>query len=135
MTVAEIIAELDDHGFTDETSTTKVRVIQHTIWDLEGRSPWPWIETSINLAYDGSSGLATNFPADFRAAVKVKDLSTGRKLRPLDIDEFEDMVGNNYTQTGAPAVYYFEGTSFNVWPVPGAPAPGTGQTLKDVPSK
>lgn len=118
MDVADIIAELDEHGFEDVTEAEKVRAIQGTIWQVEGMYPWPFLEQSINLDFAGSADTASNFPGDFRATVRLKDLTTGLRLLPLRLEEFEDRVGTEHSQAGDPRLYYFEGTSLKVWPLP-----------------
>lgn len=120
MTVQDIINELNDHGFTDESTTAKVRVIQHTIWDIENRQPWSWLEKTATLDYDGTTDVPTDFPTDFRDALALKDMTTSRRVRYVRLEEFEDMVGTAYTQTGNPQVYYFEADTLKVWPVPPA---------------
>lgn len=118
MDVSEMITDLGDHGFTDSSTNTKLRVLQDTIWEIEGLRPWPFLETSINLTFDGSSGLATNFPANFRSALMLKDAGSGVRLDPLDQSDLEDIVGTQLTRVGAPVYYYSEGERLKLWPVP-----------------
>lgn len=118
MTAQDMIAELNANGFTDEDSITKVRVLQHTVWDLEGREPWPFVEATATLNYDGTNPVASNFPADFRAALSLKNLSTGRRVRPVRSDEFDEQVGTDGSQAGDALMYYFDGLQLKVWPVP-----------------
>lgn len=120
MDVSEIITELNDHGFTDTGTSRKVSMIQHTIWEIEGREPWPFLETLLTLNYDGSSAVATNMPTNFRALLFLKDTTTGRSLTFLRQEDFERTVGElgNYTTVSDPMYYYFEGNQLKVWPVP-----------------
>lgn len=123
MDVSEMITDLGDHGFTDTGSLSKVRMLQDTIWEIEGLRPWPFLETSIDLTFDGSSGLATNFPSDFRSALMLKVVSSGSRLTPMDQTEVEDIAGTQLTsRVGAPVYYYPEGEQLKLWPVPSSGA-------------
>ena len=122
MDVSEIISELNDHGFTDTGTNRKVSMIQQTIWEVEGREPWPWCEEIVALDYDGSSAVATNMPTDFRTLLWIKDTSTGLSLTFLRQEEAEAKIGTEYTQSGDPRYYYFEANELKVWPVPPASA-------------
>jgi hypothetical protein len=118
MDVAEILDLLDEYGFADSDSGLKLAAIQHAIRKIEGHKPWPFLEASVDLNFNGSSGTATNLPADFRAALRVKDLSTGARIVPVRLDDAEDYIGADYTQNGNPSFYYFEGGQLKVWPLP-----------------
>lgn len=118
MDVAEIISDLNDHGFTDAATTSKVRVIQDVIWEIEAIRPWPFLETKTDLSFDGTSGLASNWPTDFRAALKLKNKATGRLLEPVRQDALEEMVGVDLAKVAAPVVYYTEAEKAYLWPVP-----------------
>jgi len=118
MDVPTLLDLLDEFGFADADQEWKVQAIQNTIWDIEGLKPWPFLETSIDLNFDGSSGVATNLPSNFRAALRLKDLSTGDRITPVRLDDAEDHIGKDYTEVGNPAFYYFEGGQLKVWPLP-----------------
>jgi hypothetical protein len=115
-----MIAELNDHGFTDESVTRKVATLQAAIWEVEAMHPWPWIETSTTLTFSGSSAVPTNWSSlNFRASVRLRDLAVGRRIMPVALEEWEDTYAS-MPDTGDPALYYFEGNSLNVWPTPPA---------------
>jgi hypothetical protein len=121
MDVSEMLSDLGDHGFTDSSTATKVRMLQDTIWEIEGMRPWPFLETSIDLTFGGSSGLASNFPADFKSVLKMKNTASGLILEPMDQTDVEDVVGAALTSNiGAPQVYYPEAEKVKLWPVPSA---------------
>lgn len=120
MDVATLTDLLDEYGFADSDAGLKLNAIQGAIWEIEGRKPWPFLEASIDLNFDGSSGTATNLPADFRAALRLKDLSTGDRITPVRLDDAEDHIGKDYTENGNPVFYYFEGGQLKVWPLPTA---------------
>lgn len=113
-----MITDLGDYGFTDSSTTTKVRALQKSIRRIERIRPWPFLETKIDLSFDGTSGLATNFPANFRAALMLKNTATGQRLEPMTQGDVEDIVGVQLAQVGAPQVYYPEAEKLNLWPVP-----------------
>lgn len=119
--IADVLQDLDDFGFTDLDTTTKVAAIQSAIYDIESREAWPFLEASIDLTFDGTSGIPTNFPTDtFRATLKVKNPNTGVRLRWMRLDDFEEFVGTSYTEGGDPVLYYFEGNTLKVWRIPAA---------------
>lgn len=120
MDATQMLAELNDHGFSDESTIAKVRALQHSVWDIEGRLAWTFLEGSATLTFDGTNPYPTNLPDDFRAAVRVQVLDNGNRLRPVRMEELEDLAVGNYVGSGAPQVYYFDGRVLNVWPVPGA---------------
>lgn len=123
MDVAEMVTDLGDHGFTDTGTETKVRVLQDTIWEIEALRPWPFLETSTTLDFDGSSAVATNLPTDIRAVLKVVSTASGIDLDPTTVPDLEEFAGASLTTVGAPLAYYFEGEELRLWPVPPA---GTG---------
>lgn len=118
MDVSEMISDLGDHGFTDTDEDTKLRVLQDAIWEIDGLRPWPYLETSVDLTFGGSSPLATNFPADFRAALKLKNTASGVLLEPADAADVEEMSGAQLSQVATPLVYYPEAEQIRLWPVP-----------------
>jgi hypothetical protein len=118
--VADILSELTEHGFSDTNSNEKLRVIQDTIWDIEGRHPWPFLETTFDLDFDGGEAEPSNWPDNFRAAVRLRNRVTGRRVRPLRLEEFEDRFGANEDDAGDPLYYYFDGTQLKVWRLPSA---------------
>lgn len=118
MDVAEMITDLGDHGFTDTGTLTKVRVLQDAIWEIEGMRPWPFLESSATLNFDGTSGLATDWPTQFRAGLKLQVIGTGVMLHPIRLDELDAAVGTQLAKVAAPRVYYPEGEQLKLWPVP-----------------
>lgn len=119
MDVSEMLTDLGDHGFTDTSTTTKVRMLQDTIWEMEGLRPWPFLETNVTLAFSGSSGLATNFPAEFKTALKLKDVQRNAALDPVSEADLED-AGYDLSLVGTPRVYYPVGDKLHLWPIPPA---------------
>jgi hypothetical protein len=125
MQMADIFSELDDHGFDDVSPTRMLAVVQDTVWQLEGLKPWPFLGTVWTLNFDGTHSFPSNWASltpTPRASSRLKDLSNGRRILPVREEEFEDLVGMNYTQIGNPTYYYFIGSQLNVWPIPAAGA-------------
>lgn len=124
MTVEEIIDDLDDHGFEDTPVERKLAVINETVWDVGSREPFPQLVDSIALDFDGTSPTPTNAPTDMRAVISLGYADRRKTLRPMRLDDFEERHGHNeLSGSGDPAVYYFEGSTLKIYPVPAA---GTG---------
>lgn len=120
MNSAGFLSALGDYGFTDTSTPRKIEKIQSAIWDIERRKPWPFLETSLLLDYAGGSAVASNTPTDLRAVVRARDMSTGARLVPMRLDDADDYIGTQTTQSGDPSIYYREGGQLKVWPVPPA---------------
>lgn len=120
MDVSEILRLIDNHGFTDTDQADKVEFINDALWDLCSREPWPFLEKSLALTFDGSSATPTNFPSDFKSLLSVVDTQYPRRLYPVRIEDFRSQLGNSSTTAGDPVYYYFLARSFFVWPVPPA---------------
>lgn len=114
-----MITELNDHGFTDEATTTKVRALQRAIWDIEGREPWPFLERTVDLTFDGTNSYPTNTNLNVRSVRRLTD-TNGNRLRYLRVEDYDDTVAGHWTQTGVPQYYWLEGTQINLWPIPAA---------------
>ena len=117
MSPQDILDALSDYGFTDTTTTRKMEKINSTIHDITTREPWPFMEDSIDLNFDGSSAVPSNFPSDFQAELDVMDLSTGRKLQPLRLQEADARVNLSLTEVATPLYYYFIGRQLMVAPI------------------
>lgn len=118
MTPQDILDELNDHGFTDTSTTRKLAVINDTIFDIVSRQPWPFLEAVLDLTFDGSSATPTNWPTDFRALLTLVNSSTGDKLEWLRLDDIYRRQGNQITLVDVPTNFYFVGKTLKVWPVP-----------------
>lgn len=122
--VQDMIDEINDHGFTDTSVTRKVALINDTVWDICAREPWPFLEQTINLNFDGTNPAPTNFPADFGSllslviATNAADDSVGNALDPERWDVMERKYGDILLSTGTPCAYYFVGETLRVFYVP-----------------
>jgi hypothetical protein len=120
MTVQDIIDALSDYGFTDTTTTRKMEKINATLWDITSREPWPFMQTTIDLTFDGINAVATNSPTDFQSALDLIRQDTGRKLQPLRMEEADAELNLALASTGLPSYYYFIGNALNFAPIPPA---------------
>ena len=118
MTVAEIITELLNHGFEDETNEQKLFVINDTLWDIESREPWPFLEKTTALSFDGTSPSPTDMPTDFKAALWLFDNTNQVSLWPERLSTVRDRF-SPLTTVGDPSVYYFVGNQLRLFPTPG----------------
>lgn len=125
MDVAEILAELDDHGFTDTSEDRKVAAINFAIKNIAQRRAWPFIEKVTTISFDGSSPVPQDVPADLRTVMKIMD--GGRRIRPQRVDDVEEQLGARLLEAGTAYYYYFEGRELRVWQVPSA---GTSLRLR-----
>lgn len=119
MDVSEMIDDLGDHGFTDTSTVTKVRVLQDAIWEIEAMRPWPFLETEITLTFAGGSNSASNFPSNFKSALLLKDVGTNTALTPLEESDLE-RNGYDLASDGTPRVYYPSANVLKFWPQPAA---------------
>jgi hypothetical protein len=122
MDVTDMLSELNDSGFNDSTDARKVLMINDALWDAAARQPWPFLETTLTLTFSGSSGVPTNLPANYRAAMSVVDVGNSRnKLGFTRLDDL-DGSGTDFTQTGIPLLYYHVGSQLTLWPIPSVTA-------------
>ena len=118
--VNDLIQDLNDHGFTDTGTPRKVALINDTIADIAARKPWPFLVKSLDLTFDGSSAVPTNFPDDFRAALSLINPDGGRIIVPERLHTVEKVWGTEVTESGEAFLYYFVGTQLNVVRIPSA---------------
>lgn len=118
MTVQDIIDALSDYGFTDTTSTRKMEKINAALWDITAREPWPFMEASIDLTFDGISAVPSNSPSDFQSALDLIRQDTGAKLQPMLLTEADARLNLTLDQVGTPMYYYFLGNALMIAPIP-----------------
>lgn len=120
MDVEEILTELTDHGFEDTSTERKLAKINAALWDIESRDPWPFLEKTVALNFDGSSASPTNLPADFKQVLWLYDNTNAQTLWPERLQTVRDRYGNQLSTVSDPSIYYFVGDSLRLYPVPGA---------------
>lgn len=121
--VQDMIDEFNDHGFTDTSVIRKVALINDTVWDICAREPWPFLEKTASLNFDGTGPAPTNQPTDFRAVLSLRRADNGDPLDPERYDVMVRKYGQDLTTAGQPVAYYFLANKIQVYLVPGA---GTG---------
>ncbi len=119
MDVAEMLEEIDDHGFTDTDSDRKLSMLNDAMYDAASRDSWPFMEETVTLTFSGSSAVPSNLPADFERPVSLVRTDDRVKLTPVRY-EVVDSWNADLTQAGQALYYYLLGDQLNVWPVPGA---------------
>lgn len=120
MDVSEIVEELLSHGFEDTDTNQKIRVINDTVWDIESREPWPFLEKTVALNFSGASPSPTNMPTDVKAVTWLFDTINGISIWPERLSTIRDRYGVNINQVGDPASYYFVAGNLRLYPVPPA---------------
>jgi hypothetical protein len=124
--VSDILSELDDHGFSDASTTRKMAVINDAYHDVCGREPWPFLEKYIDLTFDGSSAIPTNMPADFHAviALNINNSVGGNRVQYMRYDDFlerHNSTADLTTTSAAPMNFYWpDGNPLHLsfWPIP-----------------
>jgi hypothetical protein len=117
-TVNDILEVLNDHGFTDTSLATKLSFLNATLRNFNSRAPWSFLETTLNLTFNGSSATPTNLPSNFRAAKVIVSVSDSRPLEPMRVENLEKGARGLITETGEPLFYYFIGRDLRFAPIP-----------------
>lgn len=120
MDVANIITELNNHGFTDTADDQKMFILNDTVWEVESTEPWPFLEKSAALNTDGTTASPTNFPSDFKAVKFLTDTVVGTAVWPERVETVRDRYALNFltaTDTN-PFLYYIWGDTLRFYPIP-----------------
>jgi hypothetical protein len=120
--VADILAILDDHGFIDTDTNTKLAYLNNAITEFCSVEPWPFLEAQpATLSFDGTHSYpSAGMPTNFRAVLSVVDSSTGRLIIPERVDNLDRAQGSLTTQQSDALFYYFIGNQLNFAPIPPA---------------
>jgi len=116
MDVSEMITEIDDHGFGDLLSDSKVGVINDTIWDVCSREGWPFLETATTSVTVDSSGKITS-PTDISKIISLVNQTDGYSLIPERREYLDKVSGGDLSQTNDPRYYYRLGADFYIFPI------------------
>jgi hypothetical protein len=116
--VSEMFALLNDHGFEDTLSVRKLDAINDTVADICSREPWPFLEKTISLTFDGSNAKPTNFPADFSKEIVLTNPSTGGSIPWERVETVRRRFGQNMSNVNTPQVFYFRKGDLLFWPIP-----------------
>lgn len=130
MDVSEMLTTLIAHGYdTSIADAEKLLAINDTVWDIESREPWPFLEKSANLNFNGSSPAPSNMPADFKAVVWLQDLRNGVPIWPQRVETIRQNFTSTTVPVSDPQNFYFVGQELRLWPTP--PSDSTGRYLMD----
>jgi len=86
MTIADILTELDDHGFQDISSVRKMGYINDVTADICSREPWPFLEDSTDTFPLVAGQREPVLPTNFRASLSLVVPSLARVLVPERAD-------------------------------------------------
>jgi len=119
MNVSDIITELNQHGFSELPDSLKVNVINDTLWEIEAEEPWPFLENTTDLAFDGTNDYPTNLPSDFKSVrnLVIRD-SSPVTLDPITKQEYRDFYFQYPEATGTPHSYYVSNKTIHFVPIP-----------------
>ena len=119
MDVSAMLSDIDDHGFTDTSSERKMAMLNEAYWDVCGREPWPFLEATVNLTFDGTNPTPTNLPSDFHAVISM-DTDDNWTMQHIDYDDWYSRYSSVTTATGKARMFYFVAGQLNVYPIPAA---------------
>ncbi len=122
MTVAEIMAILDLHGFEDVEDDDKVDVINDAITEINTREPWPYLETvftfdASDVDADGMIDL-TSEPLLSAVLEIVNTDDYGRSISWIRRDEHTKRNATQLDLTGTPYKYFLRAGQVYLWPIP-----------------
>lgn len=120
MNVADIITELNNHGFTDTSDTQKMFVINDTLWDLEAVEPWPFLEKSVALNFDGTNPYPSNMPTDFKQVQFLTDTVNDVGVYPERVETVRDRYSGLFlTNVDSNSILYYQwGGQLRIYPRP-----------------
>lgn len=113
-----MISELDDHGFADTGESRKVAVINDTLWDIESRHPWPFLETEDTAFSLTADDNAPTLPTGFSKMLSFTIPDLALVLQPMRLDTATKSLAGKEDETGIPYLYYFVGSELRIWKTP-----------------
>lgn len=120
MDMSEILAELDDHGFADTSSTRKVSTINDTYWDICAREDWPFLEVASSTPSTAVGVSALTMPTRFLRVIALSNTPGVFSLLYEDYENMAKLFPTLETLQGTPQYYYFLGSVIHLYPVPNA---------------
>ena len=121
--VADMLQEMDDHGFGDTSLQRKMAFINDAARDALGRLPWRFRTKSTTFDTAGSAGPIST-PSDFGPVLALTDTQGAYQLQPMRLDDIHKNYPGNMTDSGDPFAYYFIGGQLYLYPVPGTSTGG-----------
>lgn len=135
--VSDMLTELDDHGFDDVATARKLSKINEAYFDICGRAPWPFLETTTSLTFAGGSTTPETQPADFRAVTAMVITAgggLGQRVRRIRRDEWLEQYAGLEDTGGVPLYFYTIGSTIHFWPSPTADVQVTMDYIKVPPA-
>jgi hypothetical protein len=118
MDVSEILTEIDDHGFSDISTTRKVNLINDTVWEIDSILPWKYLETTSDV--NTVAGTASLSVSNLRAILSMTIPAQNSIIVPQRLEEVTKRYSDVDTYQGTPAIYYFIDEQVRLYPVPDA---------------
>lgn len=115
MNVSDMMAELNDFGFSDITSSRMLSFINDAYWDVCSRENWPFLEKVAVPTVDVSGAITA--PTDISKVQRFVDTGLGTRLEPVREDAWALWHANELTKTGNPNSYFFVGEQLFVYPI------------------
>lgn len=128
MNVADMLADINFHGFDDTPVDQKLRVLNDTIWDIDSREKWPYLIKSKTLDFDGASPTPTTPLTDMKAVQWISDPVTGEAVWSERLENIRSKYAGTETNVDVPFKFYFVGQQLRFYPTPPA---STGRFLLD----
>lgn len=129
MNVSDFLVELTNHGFQDEGSDQKMFVINDTIWDVDSREQWPYLQATINLNFDGVNPYPSNMPTDLKQVAFLSDTVTGNSIWPERVETIRARYADVLTESNEdPFSWYKWAGQLRLFPSPPA---STGRFILD----
>lgn len=118
MTSAEMLAEIDAHGFEAIDVETKLLALNDAIGDICQLEPWPFLEAVTDLTYDGTEAVSDDWPSNIRAVVSLSPMNSGRELFYVRLDQVDKFYGATVSMVGVPQAYFLQASVVNIVPMP-----------------
>lgn len=107
-TVADILVEMNSHGFEDIAPAQLLYFINDAYYELCSQ-PYPFLERSASVTMVSGSATIPIVDADSHTVNKIISITNdtqGFALRPIRLDTLNKQFTGALTQAGAPAYYY-----------------------------
>ena len=130
MLASDIITDVQNHGFTDISSSDILVHLNDTYQDLCSLESWPFLQQVLSTAFTPSQaaqfGTDEGSLLDIKQVLSLVNVTQGYELQPIKPDSFAKNYVGVLNQTGFPVFYYTpeyniaapNGIKINVWPIP-----------------
>lgn len=114
----DMLSELADHGFQDESQTRLIGMLNDAYFDVCSRLPWPFLEKRNTSVTTTNGNPSISMPADFAQVLSLTYPSATGVVQWTRLDDFQKRYVGQENQAGQPVLYYMIGGQINLWPVP-----------------